>query len=255
MTQQDRLQAANAESSIGERASYSGLEFNQGAWSYQQVVCPAFPQHIFLRFLRNNGAGDVSLFTASIPRGDEGRVRIIPIQMRSYSLFSPAPINTVTLSAFNHIRAEENPEKAPEPEWLGVGLCYAALAGGRPQLGVPSAEPETEKYPVSSSASMNIHQDGSVVIAFSDVGEGEKPVEWRMRFARNGNLLKASKAPAPLYKGYFYLHPKQAEAGRPVPAETVKAIRYVPQANAGTPLPASATPPVGTPVPAPQAPQ
>ena len=109
MTAKDRELAANAESSIGEHTRYTGLEFNEGNWSYQQVVCPALPGHVFLRFLRNNGTGDVSMFTASIPRGDEGRVRIIPIQLRGYSLFSPAPINAMTVSAFNHIREEENP--------------------------------------------------------------------------------------------------------------------------------------------------
>src|SRR5580700_5396739 len=111
MSEKDRLLAANAESSIAEDAKYADLDFNQGQWSYQQVLCPTLPNHIFLRFLRNNGAGDVSMFSASIPRGEEGRVRIIPIQRRGYSLFSPAPINALTISAFNHIRAEENPDQ------------------------------------------------------------------------------------------------------------------------------------------------
>ncbi len=113
MTEKDRMQAADAEASIGERAHYAGLEFNQGKWSYQQVVCPVFRNHIFLRFMRNNGVGDVSMFTASVPLNGEGRVRIIPIRMRGYSLWSPAPINALTISAFNHIRAEEQPTSLP----------------------------------------------------------------------------------------------------------------------------------------------
>ena len=77
MTEKDRLQAANAESSIAEHVKYADLDFNQGQWSYQQVICPALPNHIFLRFLRNNGTGDVSVFTASIPRGEEiGRAHV-----------------------------------------------------------------------------------------------------------------------------------------------------------------------------------
>ncbi len=245
MSQEDRLQAANAESSIAERANYSGLEFNQGAWSYEQVDCPAFPQHIFLRFLRNNGAGDVSMFTASIPRGGEGHVRIIPIQMRSYSLFSPAPVNAMTISVFNHIRAEENPEKTPVPDWLGVGLCYAALAGGHPQLGLVSAQPQAEKYPLSSSAALAVSEDGAADIAFSDVGEGGKPVEWRMKFARNGNLLRAAKGPAPLYKGYWYLHPPSAVGQvRQVPASTPTGTRTIPAPAVQTnPVPDTAHPP------------
>src|ERR1017187_9498385 len=41
MTQQDRDLAADAEAAIGEQAGFDGLEFNQGKWSYQQIVCPA----------------------------------------------------------------------------------------------------------------------------------------------------------------------------------------------------------------------
>src|ERR1700691_6242921 len=55
MSETDRLLAANAESSIAEDAKYADLDFNQGQWSYQQVLCPTLPNHIFLRFLRNNG--------------------------------------------------------------------------------------------------------------------------------------------------------------------------------------------------------
>src|ERR1035437_1701964 len=139
MSPQDRDLAADAESSIGERAGFAGLEFNQGKWNYQQVVCPVLPNHLFLQFTRNNGAGDASVFSASIPRGGDGRVRIIPILRRGYSLFSPAPINALTISAFNHIRAEEHPAKAPE--WLATGLCYAALAGGAPPSGAPAGLP------------------------------------------------------------------------------------------------------------------
>jgi uncharacterized protein with von Willebrand factor type A (vWA) domain len=65
MTEKDRDLAADAEASISEHAGHLDLEFNQGKWGYRQVVCPAFPNHLFLRFTRNNGTGDVSIFTAS----------------------------------------------------------------------------------------------------------------------------------------------------------------------------------------------
>ena len=69
----------------------------------------------------------MSVFSASVPRNGAGRVRIVPILKRGYSLFSPAPINALTISAFNHIRAEEG--EAANSDWLGNALCYAALAG------------------------------------------------------------------------------------------------------------------------------
>jgi hypothetical protein len=202
MSAADRLLAANAESSIGEHARYSDLDFNQGQWSYQQVVCPALPNHIFLRFLRNNGSGDVSLFTASIPRGDQGRVRIIPIQRRGYSLFSPAPINALTIAAFNHIRAEENPDQDPAkaPDWVGTALCYAALAGGHPQPAQVVDNPASEKHPVANVALLEVGNDGGAVLWFTDMSTAPRPTRWSMTFDRKGKLVKGGHAPAEMLR-------------------------------------------------------
>ena len=201
MTAQDREVAANAESSIAEHTKYANLEFNQdsqqkGSWSYQQVVCPALPQHVFLRFLRNNGVGDVSTFTASIPRGGEGQVRIIPIQLRGYSLFSPAPINAMTVATFNKIRAEENPDHASVSAWLGVGLCYAALAGGHPQLPPHEDDAAPKKLIAEDKGILDVSDGGGAVMTFDDVSVPARTTEWTLSFDRNGRLLKASHSAA-----------------------------------------------------------
>ncbi len=67
MTEKDRVVAADAESSVAEHAVADGFAFEQGKWSYQQVMCPALPNHLFLQYTRNNGVGDVTMFMASIP--------------------------------------------------------------------------------------------------------------------------------------------------------------------------------------------
>jgi len=211
MSPQDRLLAANAESSIAEHAGHTGLEFNEGAWTYRQVVCSALPNHIFLRFLRNNGAGDVSVFTASIPRSEEGRVRIIPIQLRSYSLFSPAPINAITISTFNHIRAEDNPEGSPVADWLGTAFCYATLAGGHPQAAVINQDPPTDKFPVANKATLAIPDQGGAILSFTDVSTAPKSLTWTMKFDGKGKLLKASHAPAALIP-INWVHPAPLDA-------------------------------------------
>jgi hypothetical protein len=193
MSPQDRDLAADAESSIGERAGFAGLEFNQGKWSYQQIVCPALPNHLLLQFTRNNGTGDVSVFSASIPRGGEGRVRIIPILRRGYSLFSPAPISALTISAFNHIRAEEHSEQAPA--WLETGLCYAALAGAHPQVGPPE-ETDAKKLPAAPPGRLVIPMQGGAVISFTDVSTIPRSMQWTMTFNGKGRLLKATHSVA-----------------------------------------------------------
>jgi len=199
MTQRDRDLVANAESSISERAGFMGMEFNGGKWSYEQAVCPALPNHVLLRFSRDNGTGDMSMFSASIPRNGDGRVRIIPIRMRGYSLFSPAPINALTISAFNHIRAEEHTD-AP-PEWIGTALCYAALAGGHPHLEPLTAASEAEKPHVALPAKLAVTTHGTEVVSFADVSATPNPMEWTMIFDSKGKLLKATHKPAVLIQG------------------------------------------------------
>jgi hypothetical protein len=216
MTQKDRDLEADAESSIAERAGFADLEFNVGKWSYGQLVCPALPNHLFLRFIRNNGVGDVSVFSVAIPRNGEGRVRIIPIQRRGYSLFSPAPINALTISAFNHIRADENPDKAPG--WLGTALCYAALAGANPQAAPLGERAGIQKFSAVSSAVLEIPNRGGAIIRFTDVAALPRPMVWTMTFNGKGKLLKAAHAAAALSTDKAVQPSPVEEQAKPIPA-------------------------------------
>lgn len=197
MTEKDRNTAADAESSVAEHAGADGFAFAEGKWSYQQVVCPALPNHLFLQYTRNNGVGDVTMFTASIPRDGEGRVRIIPILRRGYSLFSPAPINALTISAFNHIRGEE--PDGTSSNWLGNGLCYAALAGAHPQVPNPTKELDTDGPAPALTAVMDVQAAGGEVIQFADIAAKPKPMEWTMTFTQKGKLISAKHFPAPMF--------------------------------------------------------
>ncbi|MGC2615832.1 MAG: hypothetical protein WA354_17490 [Terracidiphilus sp.] len=196
LTQQDRLVLADAESSIAEHAGFAGLEYQQNNWSYRQIVCPTFPNHLFLQYTRNNGAGDMSVFSASIPRNGEGRVRIVPILKRGYSLFSPAPINALTISAFNHIRAEEG--EAANSDWLGNALCYAALAGSQPQILPHDSEPAVHKPIPALTAAMYVETQahGTQVIRFADAAAHMHAMEWSMTFTHQGKLTEATHKPA-----------------------------------------------------------
>lgn len=204
LTQQDKLLVANSESTIAEHAGFAGLEYGQGGWVYRQVVCPTFPNHLFLEYTRNNGEGDKTVFSVSIPRNGEGRVRIVPVLKRGYSLFSPAPINALTISAFNHIRAEEG--ESANSDWLENALCYAALAGSIPRILPPDTSPAPHKPVAALTAEMIIDMQGhgTEVLRFDDVGArpraaAQRAMEWSMTFARNGKLLKATHRPASMF--------------------------------------------------------
>jgi hypothetical protein len=204
MSRHDRDLAADAESSIQERAGYENLGFNEGGWNYSQLVCPALPNHLFLRFTRNDGARDMSMFSAAIPRSGEGRLRIIPIVRKGYSLFSPAPIGALTIAAFNRIRVEEN-SNAPA-DWVGTGLCYAALAGANPLAGqVQSGSGASGDMPITFPPTLMVTNQGVAIIRFADLSATPRPMEWDMIFDRKGKLVKATHSPA--YLNRYSAHP------------------------------------------------
>jgi len=196
LNERDRLLVANSESSITELAGSAGMEYGgKSEWSYRAVGCPGFSNHLFLQFSRNNGRGDVSLFSASIPRNGMGKIRIVPILKRSYSLFSPAPINAKTISVFNHIRAEEG--QSVNEDWLGNGLCYAALAGAQPQILSSDSWPTQQNAvaPLTAALDVQFNAGGQEVITFDEAAAGPHATEWTMTFTREGKLIRATHRP------------------------------------------------------------
>ncbi len=188
----DREVADASQAEIARRAGLQGLDLRndgegQGSWGYEQAVCPVFPEHIILEYSRSNGPGDVSLFSAVIPRG-EGHVRVIPVRRRSYSLFTPASSNALTLNDFNHMVTEG--QKGLSPDWLTLGLCYAALAGGHVRAALIAEEPETEVFPLPAPATLTVSGKGGAEVRFDDATPHTKAMEWTLEFAQDGRLLK-----------------------------------------------------------------
>jgi hypothetical protein len=201
MTEEDRKLEAGAEPAIREKAGIADLGFNEGKWSYRQVACTALPGHLLLRFTRNDGPGNVSMFSVSVPRASQGAVHMIPIQRRSFSLFSPAPMNAMTIAVFNRIRAEEQPED--QPNWLETGLCYAALAGANPQVEPLPVPHDSSMLPVAPSAVLEIPAEGGAVIEFTDTAGVPGPADWKLTFDGKGKLLKASSTQLPQFPVKF----------------------------------------------------
>src|SRR5579871_6668830 len=167
MSREDRDLIADGQSSIQERAGFENLDFNGNGWTYRQLDCPALPNHLFLRFTRDDGTREMSMFSAAIPRNGNGRVHIIPIVRKGYSLFSPAPIGALTIAAFNRIRAEEG--DTASADWVGTGLCYAALAGANPQAAVPNGSRDDRGGDlVTIPPTLVVKGDGGAVIRFVD---------------------------------------------------------------------------------------
>ena len=196
------LVTANA-AEIARRASLQGFNLERaggGGWGYEQAVCPVFPDHLILEYSRDNGAGDVSLFSVAIPRGEAngGHVRVIPVRRRSYSLWTSAPSNALTLNDFNHMVKEGG--KGVDPDWLTLSLCYTALAGGHVRAALIPATPAEEFYPLFVPAKLTVSGKGGAQIHLADVTHYPEPkvkaMDWVMTFAQSGQLLKVKHAVA-----------------------------------------------------------
>jgi hypothetical protein len=198
MSQVDARMAENAQTAIAERAAHQGFDLwnkvgdQPGEWNYEQAVCPVFPDQLILEYSRDNGRGDISLLSVMIPRGNEGHVRVIPVRRRSYSLWTPTPTNSLTLNDFNHL-VKENPNGL-DPDWLTIGLCYAAMAGGHVRAALQAMTPAQEVYPLFVPAKLTIFSKTGAEVRFADITHYDVPkakaMVWVMNFSQSGRLLK-----------------------------------------------------------------
>jgi len=194
MSVEDRAIVANSQPTLRRLTRFNDFDFNSATWSYRQVVCPELPNHLLLQFTRHAGQEDASIFSVAMVRKGAGRMHVLPVERRGFSLFSPAPVNAVTISAFNQIRAEEGATQPPD--WLTLGLCYATLAGVHSHAELRAESPREEKFPEAMPATLRIEKDGSASVDFVDTLELPHPMLWSMSFDKTGKLRKATRKPA-----------------------------------------------------------
>lgn len=193
MTAQDRQAVHDALPEIQRKAAARGFDLDRGAWSYEQIACPVFPAHILLLFSRDGGIGDVSRFSAIVPRDAGESVHVLPILRRSYALFTPAAVNPVTIAAFNVLRAHEHPGQ--KVDWLATGLCYAALTGNAVQLSSPANASGTKPFSPAMNSLLQVEEDGSAVVRFFDSEDPVQVEAWSLTFDKNGHLNNVAITP------------------------------------------------------------
>jgi hypothetical protein len=225
MTEADRQLQASSQSAITQHAAFQNFQLDEGNWNWQQIACRALPNHLFLRFTRDNSAGDRSIFSVSIPRGGKGQMRLIPVLRRGYSLYSPAASNDATIAAFNQIRSEDGPN--PDAGWLETGLCYAALTGADPSVGqlTGNAALDSSAPPL---AEMIVTLDGGAIVTFTDQAARPHPMLWSLNFTRNGALLKVKREPAVLNSHWILPQQAKQNPSRILPASTAQSAETNP---------------------------
>jgi len=203
MSQSDRDLAAKTLPAIRDAAAFAGIEFEKEKWRYRQLDCQALPGHLFLLFAGDGDDSGASLFSAAIPRAGKGRVRVIPVERRGFTLFSPAPVNALAMAAFNRIRAQE--PAAPPPDWLSTSLCYAALTEPRAEVSA-SSRPSADANPAPEAnlglafpPTLEVGVDGGSTVRFVNVAEPRQPMQWALTFDPRGQLIKVEHLPTPSY--------------------------------------------------------
>ena len=199
-----QLLAANS-ATIASRAGVQGFHLTgQGSapsptdWQIQQMDCPALPDHLLLRYQRDVGTRSESSFTVALPRTSTARLHLVPVERAGYSLYTPSRHNRLTIVVFNDLlREDHHPDRN---DWLGLALCYAALAGERVQPALnpvfadpapATAQPTPNLVPATLSLSWKQNPEVSFVASNAS---SQRLRLWTLHFQHDGQLRKVSTA-------------------------------------------------------------
>jgi hypothetical protein len=152
MSEEDRRLVDPRKKELAAEAEFFGYDINGPGWTYEQAICPQFPDTVLLHYLYKFPDDTQSQFTALIPRG-AGRVRVVPVLYRNASPYSPAAKNPRNFTIFNSLVPADvaKQDAGPEGNWLSLGVCYAEMVGSRPNVpDDPSLDTATIKAPVAT---------------------------------------------------------------------------------------------------------
>src|SRR5271170_1784074 len=172
-------------------AQFYGYDITAGNWIYDQAICPQLPNTLMLHYLNKFPDGSESLYTALVPR-NAGRIRIVPVLYRNASPFSPAVKNPRNFVIFNSLVPADIARKDAglEGKWLTLGVCYAEVVGGRPNVpNEPSLDTATIKAPLATfriDATTKQRQ-----VQFSDRDAAKIFKIWTISFNENGRVTAA----------------------------------------------------------------
>ena len=186
----------NLSAELSKQAALGSFDISQPAWHYQQVVCPAFSDYVFLSFSHGADASGSSHFTAVLPRSD-ARVRVVSTYAHGALPFAAAWNRPGTLEVFNGMLRRQR-GLAPighARNWLMIAVCYAELSGYPVQVVNDTPLPNTTVDLLRLDANqpqMTIAPDQSADITFSDVSRPGDTTNWSLHFDRRGQITSAA---------------------------------------------------------------
>ncbi len=198
MSAADHDVVSNLSAELSRQAAFSNFDISNPAWHYQQVVCPALPDYVFLSFLRGADESGSSRFAAMLPR-DSAKVRIISTYAHGLLPFDASWNRPSSFEVFNEMLGQER-GKVPvshAPNWLVIGLCYAELSGYPVQVLNPTPNPDPTLDALRLDANwpqMTVQPDQSADVNFSDVSRSRYTTNWNLHFDRHGQITGVNRS-------------------------------------------------------------
>ncbi len=198
MSAADNDVVSNLSAELSKQAALANFDISSPGWHHQQVVCPAFPDYVFLSFLHGANESGSSRFAAMLPRNSD-KVRIISTYAHGLLPFNASWNRPGSFEVFNGMLRKERGD-APlshSPNWLLVSLCYAELSGYPVQVlnPVPNPDPTLDTLRLGANRpQMMLSPDQSADVTFSDVSRPAYTTNWSLHFNRHGELTSASRS-------------------------------------------------------------
>lgn len=177
---------------IASEAAFFGYNLHASGWTWNEAVCPEFPDRLLLHYQRTSPDGAVSLFTALVPRGKD-RVYVIPILYRGATPFKAAYGSERSIAVFNRVVPPGLAEKALQPNghWVLMGLCYSELVGAESHILQRSGTDAS--LALAPLPTLHIVEGAPTrEMIFTDRNAPGQYLVWNLTFSGKGRLLTAA---------------------------------------------------------------
>jgi hypothetical protein len=188
---------SNLSPELSKQAALANFDISNPGWHYQQIVCPAFPDYVFLAFSHGADDSGSSRFVAMLPRSSS-QVRIVSTYAHGLLPFDASWNRPGTFEVFNGMLRQERGTTplSHARNWLMIAVCYAELSGYPVQVLNYSPLPDKSLDLLRLDANqpqMLIESDQSADVTFSDVSRPTLTTNWTIHFDRHGQITSASK--------------------------------------------------------------
>src|SRR5580704_859217 len=106
MSNADYQVVSNLSAELSKQAALANFDISKPAWHFQQILCPAFPDYVFLAFSHGADESGSSRFGAILPRNDS-RVRIITTYAHGLRPFQASWNRPGSFEVFNGLLRDE----------------------------------------------------------------------------------------------------------------------------------------------------